>query len=362
MRILCSAKDVGAYKQIEAFIDLCLQKEKNFSYIIFVENPAYSIAKLGNKKIYKVSFENIKIKFLEFFFKNFSPNFVLTGVSAFGSGVDDIFRKIAKKNKIPSGAIQDYWGYIGGYLGKKTIIQLPDFFFVIDQLAKKLTLSRISKKSKSKVIVTGSPKHFLYKKKIKNWKLTNNNKKKSIHIFMQTFNVPGILENYETLIKILLPFDKACKIFIHKHPSDNTKKSISMPNKYNLKYYTSKNFTLEKSLINADLVLTFFSTIGLDHNYLYSFSNKKIGELIYINIGSKMKNWINKITGVPKVPGSIKKLGITVNTKKELNRKIKNFIDGKKLNTYSNLSAKKLSINFSPCHKIIDTIKLTQKI
>ncbi len=266
-------------------------------------------------------------------------------------------RKIAYKKKIPSGAIQDYWGYLG--ITKN--VKLPDYFFAIDETAKKLTLSRLPKKCSSKIIVTGSPKHFLYKKNIRNWKILDNKKTKAIHLFLQPFSIPGILKNYINTLNVLSSFDKKCKIFIHKHPSDLSNVCYRIAAKYNIQYYISRNRLSEIDIFNADLVITFFSTVGLDHNYMYSFSKKPIGELIYVNIGSKIRHFITKIVGIPNVPGSIKKYGITISSKKKLYENIKKFIYGKKLNTYSATSIKKLKFDACPSDKILNTIKKSLK-
>jgi hypothetical protein len=353
MRILCSARDIGSYKQLDSFIDLSLKK-KNIDFIILAQDPAYTYAKSKKKNIIKISAKDLKAVSLRFFFDNFSPDFVLTGLSAFSLGVDELLRKIAYKKKIPSGAIQDYWGYLGI---KKKNTKLPDYFFVIDETAKKLTLSRLPKKCLSKIIVTGSPKHFLYKKNIRNWKILDNKKKKAVHLFLQPFSIPGILKNYINTLNVLSSFNKKCKIFIHKHPSDLSNDCYRIAAKYNINYYISRNSLSEIDIFNADLVITFFSTVGLDHNYMYSFSKKPIGELIYVNIGSKIRRFITKIVGIPNVPGSIKKYGITISSKKKLYENINKFINGKKLNTYSATSIKKLKFNSCPSDKILNTIK-----
>jgi hypothetical protein len=359
MRILCSARDIGSYKQLDSFIDLIFKK-KNIDFIILAQEPAYSYArrnaKYKKKYLFKIFSKDLKNKSLEIFFDNFLPNFVLTGLSSFSLGIDEILRKIANKKKIPSGAIQDYWGYLG--ITKN--VKLPDYFFVIDETAKKLTLSRLPKNCSSKIIVTGSPKHFLYKKNIKNWKIRYN-EKKTVHLFLQLLSIPGILQNYISILNALSSFDNKCKIFIHKHPSDLSRDCYKIAEKKKIKYYISRNSLLETDIFNADLVITFFSTVGLDHNYMYSISKKPIGELIYVNIGNKIRHYINKIVGVPYVPGGIKKYGITIYNKKKLYENIKKFMEGKKLNTYSALSIKKLKFDICPSKKILNILKKLQE-
>ena len=359
MKIIFTARDFGAFKQIEAFINLSINQKINLDYIILAQNPEFKITNIKKKKIIKIFEKNLNYKKLENIFDKFSPNFLLSGLSAYCSGIDDILREIAKKKNIESGAIQDYWGYLGGYLGNKKYKNLPDYFFVIDKLAKKLTKSNLPKNSLSKIIITGSPKHYLYKEKVKKWlKLIQKKPKKTIHIFMQTFDIPGILENYTAVLKSFsLNKNKKFKIFIHKHPSDKTNRTYNLADKFKINYSIAKNKISEIHLLHADLVVTFYSTIGLDHNYLYSFSKKPIGELIYVNIGIKMKNWIKKTVGLPIVPGSLNKLGITVDTKEKLDQKLNKFMNGKKLYSYYSLSAKQLEIKKDPNIKILNVIK-----
>jgi hypothetical protein len=94
---------------------------------------------------------------------------------------------------------------------------------------------------------------------------------------------------------------------------------------------------------------------------MYSISKKPIGELIYVNIGNKIRHYINKIVGVPYVPGGIKKYGITIYNKKKLYENIKKFMEGKKLNTYSALSIKKLKFDICPSKKILNILKKLQE-
>lgn len=353
MRLICSTRDVGAYKQLEAFLEFCLKKNFLNDYLILAQDPALSYSKLNKKKIIKISKRNLKIKYIENIFQEFSPNFTIAGLSAFNIGIDEVLIKVSKKNNVPVGVIQDYWGY----LGRVRNLDFPDYFFVIDSLAKKLTKSRLPKNQNSKIIVTGSPKHSLYREKIKSWNIKKKIKKKSVHIFMQPLNIPGIIKNYLEVLYVLKEFAGDIRVFIHKHPSDKTNKAYNLVKNLNMKYTTSNKNALEKNLMNADLVLTFFSTIGLDHNYLQAFKDKQIGELIYVNIGCKIKNYMHEVIGQTKVPGSSKKLGKTVVNKKQLIFNMKKFIKGEKLNTYSIKSIKKFAKNISPSNRIISIIK-----
>ena len=70
-----------------------------------------------------------------------------------------------------------------------------------------------------------------------------------------------------------------------------------------------------------------------------------------------MKNWIKKTVGLPIVPGSLNKLGITVDTKEKLDQKLNKFMNGKKLYSYYSLSAKQLEIKKDPNIKILNVIK-----
>ena len=93
---------------------------------------------------------------------SFKPDFVFVGLTETLSRVDHIARDICLKQKIKCGALQDYWGYLGNF----NKFNYPDYFYVFDDEA--LKLSALNSEGSINCLAVGSPKHEAYKYNIKN--------------------------------------------------------------------------------------------------------------------------------------------------------------------------------------------------
>ena len=148
MNLLVSSQDYGSALQNKAFIDYFLDENISANVYLYFSGKCQGIySDLENHS--RTYFINDKF----FLVNNVDINFALVGLSEDEHSVDKISTQFALTNKIPVGVIQDIWGNIGHFGQTK----LPDFFFVIDDDAKELTLLKTT--GKANCIITGSPKH-----------------------------------------------------------------------------------------------------------------------------------------------------------------------------------------------------------
>ncbi|KPA11109.1 hypothetical protein MHK_008684 [Candidatus Magnetomorum sp. HK-1] len=247
LKILISANDVGSALQNIAIINFCELQEINVSFYIIsshltshiFDNSGFPVKLISNKC-------TDKKKIIQNIFKEFKPDFVLAGLSFCNEAIDDIVIEISSELAITNGVIQDYWGYIGNFSNNL----LPDFFFVIDKLSVYLTKKKTN--GKADCIITGSPKHQMYK--IMNFSIKNNKRKKPYLIFIgQPREIPGFIYNLKAFINTLNNFDHKIDIGFKPHPID-----YQLENYYIDLFQEQPNAFIEKSINVISLNLRIF--------------------------------------------------------------------------------------------------------
>lgn len=319
MNLLISSHDYGSALQNRAFLDYFLTHNSLAKVYLYFSDKC--------KPVYNDLENNYRIDFIQsdFFSKNRTNiNFALIGLSESQTSIDKISAQFALGNKIPTGVIQDIWGNTGHFDQDN----LPNFFFVIDETAKKLTLSKTT--GKANCIITGSPKHANYSK----WaRSTSEGERNNILFCLQPLCLPGVEENFFYFLNFLSKIDHRSRLQVKLHPDDcgSVDNVLRWVNKFD---QTAKIYT-DSEIINllgqAKLVVTCFSTVGIDHNYLNGFSRQPLGNLIYMSVGSDIRNHISKQFGTDIIPGPTQGLGIVVTEKREGVIKLRRGIFDKKL-------------------------------
>ena len=323
MKILLTATDVGSARQNLSFAENCLSKNFDVIFKILVIGPARDIFR--NSLMSAVDFDfksynNYKLakQNLEKIVEDFQPDFVLVGLSFLGDSIDELVREIAKEKLLPCGVIQDYWGYLGGF----DLDSLPDVFFVLDKEASRLTEYKTG--GQANCIITGSPKHEVYKEKISGWMEEQPLKspyRKNIVFIGQPSEIVGIFENFKIFLNTANQLKGSIKIYFKPHPSDmgylpqyeEVLKVQRQP--YEI---IGNNIGIEAILCQADIIITCFSTSGIDHNYLQFYANKPLGELVYLTVGNELLNYIEQAVGMAEIPGTKSGMGTLCKSKEEL--------------------------------------------
>ena len=330
MRILFTCHDVGSALQNLAFIKNCERQNFHFDFIVIVAGPAakvFSFSSINDGKI-KI-FKNMSVGKLtekvSLEVKNFLPDFVLLGLTSSGNFLDVITRKICFDYGVRCGVIQDYWGYLGNY--EKS--SLPDYFFVFDEEAKRLSEKNAGQNLKC--FSFGSPKHESYQHFVKTWsKINPFFKKKGTNILYvgQPSSIEGVFENFLIFHSTMQRIKDEFNIYFKPHPLDNDylfkyrAQLINLPHFVEILEPTDE---IEPALINADLIVTCFSTAGFDHNYLQFFSDKPLGDLVYLTVGEKILKNLEQVVGEPFIPSAKIGLGQVCISKNEFNQFMETF-------------------------------------
>jgi len=272
---------------------------------------------------------------------NFSPKFILLGLSIEQNTIDLLVREICLELEIGCGVIQDYWGYLGSF--SRSL--LPDYFFVFDDEATRL--SELNSGRRLTCLPFGSPKHEAYKYSITDWKKNKSPFLKgelNLLYIGQPISIAGVFENFLLFVETMFELDLSINIFFKPHPLDvgcldeYTKKLTALPNFIRILGFDE---AIEPALLHADLVITCFSTAGYDHNYLQLFSEEPIGSLVYLLAGKEIINHMENVVGEPIIPSAELGLGNVCTNANDFKLFMKNFSDDNK-QLYFNLVKSRL--------------------
>ena len=289
-------------------------------FLIFADGAAEEIFKRSS--IEKVKVYNVKKMrtgskriFLKKVVEKFAPNFMFLGLSRSQNCVDHVARSLCTQLGIRCGVIQDYWGYLGNFKDAT----LPDYFFVFDDVAARLT--QLNAKRELNCFAYGSPKHEAYKYLLPTW-LEHDPFGARDGIVMlyigQPSNIEGVYENFLTFVDVLSKFNKKIKIYFKPHPSEHSERYKKVledqPNPFKI---MERNSAVEPALLHADIVVTCFSTSGYDHNHLQFYSKTPLGSLIYLTVGDSILLTLSDVVGEPQIPSASLGMGRVCYTKDE---------------------------------------------
>lgn len=321
-KILLSARDPGAALNIYAIY--MVLKETGFFQTYFVASrPAFDIVKnygFVPEPVFFYGKENDSFNVnddlqpllnkADELLNKFSPDIVITGLSSFGSGIDEA---LILRSKVKTILYQDFWGDINSSLGK-----LPDLIFCLDEFAAGLT----KKNHRTDCEVIGYPKTDLFKElDIK--KLRNDTRKyilgdqdaKIVTWFGQSPKIPGHDTALSSLIDSLSFFDKNIVFMLKGHPKFKTDvHSIvryAMGKCLNIVDITRYNDPVPW-LVCSDIIVSAFSSCGIDHAYLSLVSYDPIGSCVYLQNNYDIRKSSFNMTGLNRIPLAVKGIGAEI--------------------------------------------------
>tara|TARA_X000000950_G_scaffold277437_1_gene366842 strand:- start:3825 stop:4895 length:1071 start_codon:yes stop_codon:yes gene_type:complete len=354
MRILFSSSDAGSALQNNSLAYL-LSKLNKFKFA-YVSNS--KIAKYYTEEYSEfLCVENEKISYasnLIEFLDNFAPKFIFVGISPNDNGIDYVITKIAKKRKIRTAAIQDYYGWVGAYNNKIK----PDYFFVLDEYAKLLTKSS-NIINEENIIITGSPKHYTYFDDFKQWDIELNETffpNKELIFFLQPLGIKGVYHNFIKLCKAIEIVKPGYVLNIKLHPIDEKSE-----NEFRLKQYFHLNIVdyqkpVEVLLLYFDNIMNCFSTIAYDYFFIKKYVVELKGSrLINLVMGEDIKLDMSKLnfdlTQTPQY-----QIATNIFNYQDLINDLEKIFNSNIFNSYESKDPKLLNLK-NPVKKIISVIK-----
>lgn len=322
MKILVSARDPGAAQHQVAFLQTILDAGNSVqAYILCSEKVAayfsaleFPVHELGSSEL---EAEEALAQICSEVISEFQPNFVLVGMAYPGKQVDEVLCEQANNRGLPTGSIQDYWGYLGGFSPKV----VPNQVFVLDEIAKAMTAKRAPWMNCE---IIGSTKHERYRSIAQEpWFQTSdyNSEKVKIGLFCQPLHIPGVLANYQAFAKSLAEFSRPFSLLLRPHPLnfDRADELAAIFSNLGSDLEISTGpVEIERILIEQDLVVSCFSSVGADHSFLQIFRDEPSGSVLYLNIGEDLQKYLQEEMGFTTVPPAEMGLGEVITETEEL--------------------------------------------
>ena len=325
MRLLFTSNDPGSAQQNNAVANLLNQ---NNDYDLACITSKVSLGYYSSNFKEKLYFDHDKMHYkneIKNFILYFKPNFIFLGLSGGKNSLDFITSEIAIDLNIRTASIQDYYGWAGSYNKKVK----PDYFFVFDEYAKKLTVD-LNLCPSQKVIVTGSPKHYSYVDHLKSWSKQVNKieiANSELIFFLQPLFIKGIKSNLLTFCESLKSIKPRYNLNIKPHPLDKNSEDLKKIAKLFQLNIIDDKYSIESYFLYFNNIINCFSTIAYDYYYITNFLiNINNSRLINLLIGDDIFKSIKKLNfDIRKTPQY--EIGSNLESKKVLDEKLRLIFD-----------------------------------
>ena len=321
--ILFSARDVAAAHKTNILFNYFYKK--NFFIKIVAMEPAFGILKSIIKKNKQKCLKKVKIlKKKQLIQKSFNilkrikPNFIITGLSGPGAGIDESLVYCGKKIRIPTFSYQDFYGDLN-----RSLKTDPDYFLVTDKNAAKY----INDNTKSKSIVLGHLFNKIdYKKIISKYK--KKDYQKSILICGQPLSrLNAYYSTFKYLSNFLNSNESKYKLYFRLHPKEDEtsiKRIKQIFSKNKIVILRSPNPLSD--LMNKTIIITCYSSLTMDFAKINSTAKKPLGVCVCMMFEKKIKEYYKKYTKLNFLPYAKMKIASEIKYKKDFNIVMKKVI------------------------------------
>ncbi|MDA1306144.1 MAG: hypothetical protein O2917_02625, partial [Acidobacteria bacterium] len=154
-----------------------------------------------------------------------------------------------------------------------------------------------------------------YRKRLRAWIPPRGSSHKArrpqVVFFMQPRTVPDVMKNLGVFLDALGDTGVPVDFSVRLHPADADGAflaAVCLPDGSPVRVRPARG-PVEPLLGQADLVVTMFSSVGLDHNYLQRYSRRQLGSLLYLTVGRPVRRFMRELIGVTAVPGAEEGMG-----------------------------------------------------
>ena len=219
-----------------------------------------------------------------------------------GNGIDRTVITAARLLDIPSFVIQDFWGDVWEEECR------PDHYLVADEQAARLTRQRTA----ADVHVIGSPKHaqsmhidFQYLREKGRATLGLASETPTIGYFGQDLlSLPGyrqvLLDIGETIRQM-----NGIALFYKPHPRETQashSQTLALLHESGARPVVAQDITVEAAIASADVVLSCFSTVGLDAAYMMRAHSAPNVSIVCSDYPEDVSNFWRPATGLSMFP------------------------------------------------------------
>ena len=318
-KLLISARDIGAASHLLEVI--CEAKESElFDVEVVANEPAYTYLKEHGITVSRCKTPPSSAKDstsllqeAKQILEHHTPDAILVGLSGLNVGVDEALLHVSPET-IPTYAFQDWWGDVNKQLGT-----LAKTYFVVDELAERLTLERGAERA----IVVGAPKYARYKKlniHHLQQEARNTVSENGEGIFVGFFGQPlieysGYLQTIDIFADSLKTLSRPSTVIYLPHPRESSEAQEQVKSAFLHKGVSAtipKFEKIESPLAICDLVVTPFSTCGYDQIMLQSYASAPLGSVIYLLFEPDIREFYYENCGTMEIPPASKGLAAQV--------------------------------------------------
>lgn len=254
---------------------------------------------------------------------HFKPHAVVVGASGPDTGIDEVLLSLA--DNVRRYVVQDFWGDVN-----LTLNAPPDCYFVVDRFAAELTKQRVERET----YIVGSVKHAGYG--TLDLTAMRGRRREALGIVgdravIGYFGMPlGFIDGYWRTLKTMAEalLDLPVTLVYRPHPKeeghmkDRTSRILSEVDSFILDY----GFTVEETLAGCDLVLSCYSSCGVDSELLGRNYPQDDRLSVFLLFDKEVFEHYQSSTELNDVPISQQKRSITIKDPSELKKALESYL------------------------------------
>lgn len=307
-RLLVSARDYGAAVGIRELARVAIA-DKRFRMHIVADEPAASYLAAHDVSFEQVCLGSVRdmsaadtlLKSAQELLASWPCDALLASLSGPGAGIDEALLKVA--STLPTFALQDYWGDVNQVLG-----QPAGTYLVVDSCAAKITQAR----SESRAVVVGSVKHcrmdqynvMMLRKRFRDKLNIKGNQSVAVVFGQPLWDVGGYRETLAEFAEALHKSAPETLCLYRSHPAEQRELLRLWKDTRDVNWSDPPGGPLEEALCGADLVVSVFSSCGLDQLMLSRNSSRPLGTVIYLLHEPRIRQFVGEYTGLDYIPAA----------------------------------------------------------
>lgn len=333
MRLLVSANDPGAAFHLREILKY-VQETDQIEVILLAGGEARSIFECAGFASYPMTSARVghgdaagelrNIEEAVMHISKFAPDAILVGLSGPDRGMDEAL--IACAGGTPTYAVQDYWGDVNSGFGS-----LPGTYFVLDEFAANIT--RLCAPA-SRVVVAGSARHaamtgldpIALRKKFREGIGATVSERVIIYFGQPLWGLPGYAATLLRVAEALMRVISGARLRYRPHPKERCEdvaRALGCMRAHGVAAQVDETDSVELPLCGSDLMLTCFSTCGLDLAYLNRISAEPLGTMLFTMFDEDIRECYRATTRLDEIPLATQGLGVAIKVMGELEDAIK---------------------------------------
>lgn len=308
VHLLASARDTGSAHEVRAFVQAVAARSLPFDFSLVGYGPAVSVLESTGLPVVRwphspQTATARSCQTAAHLIGACRPDALLVGLAYPGFGPDEAILSAGVARNLTSASVQDYWGYIGGFKPG----ECPGTFFVHDRLAARLTRQRLG--PGVRILITGSPRRSQMAAEpgcqLEVDRTRDDQERPLLVYFGQPATFPGCLDNLRLFVQALAGLRRSVRVRFRRHPGDTepvdryTALLAQQPHPFEC---SDPGRPVEHDLLDADVVVTCHSSVGLDHHYLQLCVDRPLAPVLFVTIGGPVRQFLREHVGIPEVP------------------------------------------------------------